>query len=101
MRGNLIQFPKRHSRPELIDELRQSMEAFFTQAIPECEMEKSLMATSIFHFLVASKIALDHLGKQEESSLIFNTVKAIESNWPHYENPLDELMNNLAANSHH
>ena len=96
MRDNLIRFPKRHSRPELIDELTNSMDKFFNVDIPECEIEKSMMATSIFHFLVASRIALDHLGKRDESDLIMGAVRSMESNWPHYEKPLDGLMNDLA-----
>ncbi len=101
MRDNLIRFPKRHSRPELIDELKNSMDTFFNVDIPECEIEKSMMATSIFHFLVASKIALEHLGKQDESALIMGAVRSMESNWPHYETPLDELMNDLVPFCNH
>ncbi len=95
MRDNLVRFPKKHSRPELIDELKGSLINFYTERVPDCDVEKSLMATSIFHFLIASKIALDHLGKNEESSVILNAVKSIESTWPHYEHHLDSLLNEL------
>ncbi|MCY4045561.1 MAG: hypothetical protein OXE99_10835 [Cellvibrionales bacterium] len=96
MRDNLIQFPTQYRRPELIDELTQSMSDFFQVQVPECEIEKSMMATSIFHFLVASKIALDHLGKIDESAIIMDAVRSIESTWPHYEEPLDGLMKDLS-----
>lgn len=99
MRDNLIQFPTQYRRPELIDELKQSMSDFFQVEVPECEMEKSMMATSIFHFLVASKIALDHLGKIDESARIMDAVRSIESSWPHYEEPLDGLIEDLSSTS--
>lgn len=95
MRDNLVRFPKQHSRPELIDDLRVALRQFFSDQQPEGEMEMSLMATAVFHFLVASKVAMDHLGKQEESDLLMNAVRAIETNWPNYQPPLQTLMTDL------
>ena len=97
MRDNLVRFPKSNNRPELIDELKVALIGFFQAESPDNDVEKSLVATSVFHFLVASKIALDHLGKWEESALLLRTVRSMEENWPNYQPPLDALLSDLDA----
>lgn len=95
MQDNLVRFPKKNNRPSLIDEYHRSLMTYYTSEIPECPAEKAMMATAVFHFIAASQVSLNHMGKSDESYMMLKAAKSIENSWPHYEFALKNLLTEL------